>query len=851
MKCFLSLLVFLFLSSNESASQFVDDFSDGNLEEWQGDIDHFKINLDQQLQLNAPGGSTVSWLFTHPSYADSMSWEIYLKLDFAPSTSNQLRIYLGLTSDDYASASGYFLEIGTGGDQDAIELKYTDAGSSQIIGSSVPALVAAEPVELKIRITRSSGGLWECYSTKELVPELLFSTLHDQIPISACNTFGFYCKYSDTRRDKFFFDDISIDQLLADSTPPEWLETSVIDDHTLKLIFSEPLDVAVAMEEIHYELTPGNIALNTIEANGNEVVLEWSTTFISQEQYTLSISGLKDLAGNMMGDASKFFTYIQIEEASAYEILITEFMADPTPVNGLPDAEYIELFNNSDDIFELSNYSIRIGPSQRSLPDSLIFPGEYVLVVDKDNKEAFSSLAGVIAINDLPALTNNGTTIAMINSLDETLHSLSYTTDWYGDPTKSSGGWALEMINPSHICSEKDNWKASNDIEGGTPGRQNSLWMISPDLEGPELVSLFVKDDHSIEIRFNERLDSFFMVNEMIFPFEPAVDIAKPEMINSFTISLLLLNPLQENTTYRLLPFDAIDCLGNMKLTDTMVFGLVVSPGKGDILINEILFNPASGGSRYIELINASEKFFDLSNLRIGRLSENELYPTGINEIFGPGSIVAFTPDREDVLGRYHVPFPSKLYQMSLPSWDDEEDEVAILSDGTLIDSFTYSADWHHPVLSDQNGVSLERISTGSETSDRGTWHSASSLNGYGTPTGFNSQAIALIAPNTPFSITNKQFSPNDDGFKDFLYLQFEPEAGNDVGSIWVYDLEGREIQQILSNEILGATTLVQWNGRNSEGQLADMGIYLIYVELWDANGNVTHYQQSCALVKR
>lgn len=828
----------------------MDDFSDGNLEEWQGDIDDFKINVDNQLQLNAPGGSAVSWLYIHPPYADSMSWDFYLKLDFAPSTSNQLRIYLGLTSDDYTTASGYFLEVGSSGDQDAIELKYTDAGTSQIIGSSAPALVAAEPVEQKIRITCNSEGVWECFSTKDLIPELLFSTSHDLVPLSSLSTFGFHCKYSDTRRDKFFFDDIIIAPLLADMTPPVWLETSVIDDHSLKLVFSEALDISIAMEDIHYQLTPGNIAPNIIEVNANEIVLGWGTLFESQEQYTLSLSGLKDLAGNTIDAASMSFKYIQIDEATAYEILITEFMADPTPVNGLPDAEYLELFNNSSGIFDLSDYIIRIGMSERTLPDSLLFPGEYVLIVDEDNTEAFNSLARVIAINDLPALTNNGTTIA-IKSLDETLHALSYSTDWYNDLSKSSGGWALEMINPTHICADEVNWMASDDIDGGTPGRQNSSWVISPDLEGPELVSLYINEDSVIEVRFSEKLDSFFMLNELLYLFEPSLVMTKAELINSFTISLRLLNPLQENSTYKLLPFDAVDCLGNMRLTDTMVFGLVVSPGTGDMLINEILFNPESGGSRYIEIINVSQKFFDLSSLRIGRFNENELYPTEINEIIGPGSIVAFTPDRDDIFARYHVPFPSKLYQMRLPSWDDEKDEVAILSDGTLIDSFTYSADWHHPVLSDQNGVSLERISNGSGTSESATWHSASSLSGYGTPTGFNSQIIILTEAIPKFSITNKQFSPNDDGFKDFLFLQIEPEAGNDVGSIWVYDLEGREIQQLLSNEILGANTLVQWDGRNSEGLLSDMGIYLIYVELWDANGNVTHYQQSCALVKR
>jgi hypothetical protein len=271
------------------------------------------------------------------------------------------------------------------------------------------------------------------------------------------------------------------------------------------------------------------------------------------------------------------------------------------------------------------------------------------------------------------------------------------------------------------------------------------------------------------------------------------------------------------------------------------------------VLINEILFNPATGGSRYIELINVSEKFISLNDLAIGRIKsgETEIFAIGRDEIMAPGSVVAITTDRSDILARYQVPNPSLLFESDLPAWDDKTDHAAIISKGVIIDSFTYSSSWHHPVISDQNGVSLERLSTTSETSNASNWHSASSLSGYGTPTGPNSQKIDIVNQERPYSITNRNFSPNDDGFKDFLFIQFEHGNENDVGSVWVFDLEGREIHQVLTNETLGNSAIIQWDGRNSTGELADMGIYLLYIQLWDTNGNVKEYQESCALVKR
>src|SRR5687768_10337424 len=145
MKWFLWVIVFELLLPFSPVAQFTDFFSDGNLYGWEGDTIHFIINPEGQLQLNAPEGSSQSWIFTSLSFTESMSWDIYVNLSFAPSTSNQLSIYLGTTESDYTVASGYFLEIGASGDQDAIEFKYLDGGVSQSIASSLPGSFADDP----------------------------------------------------------------------------------------------------------------------------------------------------------------------------------------------------------------------------------------------------------------------------------------------------------------------------------------------------------------------------------------------------------------------------------------------------------------------------------------------------------------------------------------------------------------------------------------------------------------------------------------------------------------------------------------------------------------------------------
>ena len=853
MKYFFHLVVSIFILTSPVFAQFSDDFNDGVLDDWSGDTEDFIVNAQQQLQLNAPTGETLSWLHTNVEYSDSMQWDLYFKLDFAPSTSNQLRIYLGLTSSDITTASGYYLEIGATGDTDALELKYLDAGTSQSIASSVPGLVADEPVEMKLRIIRDQQNLWQFFNAAPSIPELLFSTTENQLALSNVNTFGFYCRYTDTRRDKFYFDDIRIEPLVADMTPPMWLDLMVTDQNTLTLLFDESIDEVTGAALSNYILSPGNINPEEVIVNGNEIMISWGQSFINQQQYTLSIQNIRDLAGNMINSDARNFTFTQIDTAEAFDMLITEIMADPTPVIGLPDAEFIEIYNRSDKIFELSDYQLKIGTSERVLPPLQIFPGHYIILTDTDYINEFSAYGTVIGVDNFPSLTNSGTTVSILNS-GEIIHSVSYTTAWYHDAQKTDGGWTIEMINPNHICTDEENWSASEDLSGGTPGKENSQWSSDEDQSGPKLLSVYTGEPGVIELRFDEALDTFLMNSTDLYIIEPAVSISSIVFPTAHTAHLQLMDPLAAGIIYQLTFIDAYDCLGNLSMiSDTSLFGQISAAEPGDIKINEILFNPATGGSRFIEIINVSDKFIELGSIAIARInsSDQDIYPTGTERLLNPGEIVVFATEPQDVMDRYIVPYPQNLFASTLPSWDDQSDNVTILAGGSVIDSFSYSSSWHHPVIRDQNGVSLERISLEAPSASSSNWHSASSVAGYATPTGPNSQMLIHPSVTETYSLINKHFSPDDDGFDDYLSLNFSDAHAGDVASIWVYDLEGREIHRLLSNETLGTSTLLQWDGRNAEGQLADMGIYVLFIQLWDPSGNISEFQETCALVKR
>ena len=835
--------------------QFATDFSEGHLDAWDGDKANFIINAEEQLQLNAPSGSTNSWLYTPVTYGDSMVWEIYFNLEFAPSTGNQLRIFLGVNSTDLATTSGYFIEIGASGDQDPIELKYRDAGTDQSLAASTAGIAGTEPVTFRLRVTKNSLGTWLCHSLNGTVPELLFSATHDLLPLESLTHFGLQCRYTDTRRDKFFFDDISIQPLLADTAAPVLTGLTLLDQQQVELFFNEPLLEISALDPINYTLQPGNAHPDQIAYNQNGVVLHFAAAFESLLEYTLTISGVKDIAGNSIASTDVSFTYIQIDIAEATELLITEIMADPSPSVGLPEVEYLELHNPTAKTFRLSDYNLWTGTSERALPDSLIYGGEFVILCDPEDAVQLQSFGRVIGVINFSSLTNTGATLSIRTTSDLIIHEVTYSSSWYGDADKADGGWSLEMVNPLKICETATNWRAADNLLGGTPGSVNSSWSVIPDSQGPNLLSLFASSNNTITLRFDETLDALLMENPDGYTISPDIEITTASVVDQTHLELTLATDLQPGIIYSFLPFTSFDCLANWTShIDTIAFGLTVAPSAGDLVINEILFNPVSNGSRFIEIKNVSDKFISLAPIAIGSIkgAQQDIYPAGIDENIVPGQLVVLSPDPLDIDARYVVPNPGGLFSATLPSWDDESDNATLLYNGQVLDSFTYSATWHTPALSDQNGVSLERISTLSGSGLSSNWASAASTAGYATPTGENSQKLVLPGQGeVPFTVTNPQFSPDGDGYKDFLALNFLLPDGDQVGTVDVYDLEGRQIIRLISNETLGTSSIVQWDGRNSDQMLSDMGIYVIFVQLWDAEGNVNEYRETCALVKR
>ncbi|MFW5773114.1 MAG: lamin tail domain-containing protein [Tangfeifania sp.] len=279
--------------------------------------------------------------------------------------------------------------------------------------------------------------------------------------------------------------------------------------------------------------------------------------------------------------------------------------------------------------------------------------------------------------------------------------------------------------------------------------------------------------------------------------------------------------------------------------------------GPGDVVINEILFNPVPDGNDYVELFNNSEKEIPLKNLYLASRDNDfqltQIYPVAEkNRWFSPGNYLALTKDTNGVFPFFFTECETCFQQMQkFPSFHNDEDYVVLLNEKMeIIDELFYTEDWHHELLADEEGVSLERISAETKTNEPENWASASSLADYGTPGYKNSQAGAEISSGPQITFEPEAFSPNADGYNDEYQIHYQLEKPGYLVNILIFDAAGRFVLQLAKNEILGTNGTISWNGENETGQKLPMGAYIVMVKIFNTDGEVYKYKDGVVLTK-
>lgn len=858
------LLLLLTLMPVWLSAQLFENFNDGDFTSnpvWTGTTTKYTVNTLFQLQLNATeaGNAWLSTPYNHPG--GDVEWRFWIRLNFAPSGSNFSDVFLVSSQADPTGAlNGYFLRFGEAGSSDAIELYRKQGTQTTRIMRGTEAFIAAA-FAIHIRVTRSSSGEWKLFTDQT------GQGFYQLQATGTDNTFqpgGFFIVYSQftiSNATRMYYDDIFFDREVVDTTPPQLSGASAVSPFSIRLQFNEAIKPASLTNAQNFFIDQGiGNPAEVSSPNPAQALLQLPVPLDNGRIYNLTINNIEDLAGNIMPTVVVPVSYY---EAATGDVVINEIMADPSPVVGLPDVEFIELHNTTSVPINLENWKLLIGTSERIIGAITIPPGGFLLLGHQNSASQLGQFGSYFGFSSFQ-LANSGASLSLISSQGILVSAVSYTDMWYRDSRKKDGGWTLEQIDPGNPCGGSSNWTASNDPLGGTPGRQNSVFNLLDARPKPSAFRLI--GDNVLQIWFDQVMDNASMAvaaNYLLKPGNMSPTEASANPADPTFVELIFGSPLQTNALYTLEVLTAVmNCAGKPVLPGTVLRFARSTPAEADdIVINEVLFNPLAGGVDFVELYNKSDKIINLEDLRLGAVRQTIPNPpdTTLREIIGttrillPRQIALLSTSTRSITSLYPVQDTGQFVEMAqFPTYPNESGTVLLATrNGRVVDVFSYNEKMHHPLLKIVKGVSLERISPLRLSADPNNWHSASQTAGFATPGYPNSMFVADVPQPLEMVVEPEVFSPDGDGQDDITTIRWNFSDGGNVLNIRILNAEGLVVRHLVKSMLTGQEGAVSWNGLDDQDRRLPQGIYVILAEAFLMDGTKKMGKKPVVLIIR
>jgi hypothetical protein len=853
--------------------QIFENFESQNVSNWVQSIDgrwkaDATLNLSGKFSLhhvfdNPDAGTDqigIPLKNLHPAQ-DITRWSFLVKHGYDPSSQNNWAVFLmsdngpsSMSTD--GSTRGYAVGVNLIGSDDTLRLWKIDGSQvTPVVNSLInwqTAITAANACRLVVE--RSKDGNWSL-SVSKINGTLVGNSSGIDKQLFNQAWFGIYYKYSSTRDRLLWLDDIKVEGCFyEDYEPPYITKVEVLGKNTLKVSLNEEQNEGIIVPENFSVNSDNNKATSINVLSKLSFRVQFAGDFINKSVNTLIINKLCDLSGNDSTNLKSEFTPVW---AATGDIVITEIMADPIPVVSLPDKEYIEITNRTPFSFDLKNWNLTIGNDSVPFPEVLIPPSGIFILCASPDTLIFKKSGKVIGMKQFPVLNDEGKLIFISDSSGAFIHGVEYSSDWYNDELKSGGGWSLEMKDTDYPFYGKENWKVSVAKKGGTPGSVNSVSETNPDPSFFGILNIFPEDSVTMLIRFSEPVFNLHGDIGKIKLGDKLISDVCPNDPLFRTYYIKLQDPLERGKIYSIEIPGLNDFAGNAIEKYSREFGLTEAATQGDLLFNEILFNPFPGDPDYLEFYNCSGNILDASRLQIVSINS-----TGTRSDFVPlcdeakcilpGDYYAITTNPEKISDRYFSADLDHLFAIgSLPSFNDDEGHLILYNrEVEKIDELNYSEDQHYKLLSDFEGVSLEKTNPIGKSEEIANWHSATESSGWGTPGAPNSVFNDLPSESDRVIFSSTKITPDDDGYEDFLTINLNLNGNGNVISVIVFDETGNYVRKLASNLFAGPKSTITWDGTADDGSAVGTGIYIVFITLYDDTGKTEKWKKVCTVIR-
>jgi len=527
---------------------------------------------------------------------------------------------------------------------------------------------------------------------------------------------------------------------------------------------------------------------------------------------------------------------------SIENIRISELMTDPSPSRGLPEVEYIELFNKGNESIE--NITIYIADTKDTIPITIEHwvPNKYIVLCHKEFRNAWDTSITIIPLNKTISLSNETDTISLLDENKIKFEEFSYS--YLQLPIeKREGGYSFSRINNTWDCGSNFVWQASSNTLGGSPGKENE------DIENYTLPPISIDhyeqiSDQVIRCIVNPKLESNAIVS--------ITDINQSELSYMITktgeLYIYLKNALRTGTTQEV-HLIINNCLG-MKMDTSIVFYQKHIPQNGEMLINEILFNPSPGGVDFIELYNNSDSVIDIKDLFLSDDKNNYsvksiLKSSATNTLIQPKEYRVISINSDALKAQFYIKHPLHLLECSkLISMPDDHGIISLLNENNeVVDRLEYDETFHLKWLKETEGRSLERKRFNKETNSSDNWSSATDDIGLASPTYNNSQHIERDKlDRASFWLSKEVLNPIRNQTEKQIEIHFNSSEETRMVNVKVFTSAGLYLGEIIKGRSIRNDGILVWD-LNMEGQLLANGTYILGIESYTETGVYQYYK--------
>ncbi len=548
------------------------------------------------------------------------------------------------------------------------------------------------------------------------------------------------------------------------------------------------------------------------------------------------------------------FSLLLLKDSSS-QFVINEIMYAPSDASN----EWFEIHNIGSAAVNLRNWKWKDATSSLRIisVNDLIIDSNDFIVICQDSlklKSLFPLLPGKIIQTAWSQLNNSGDNVILIEPSGSRIDSVTFSSAWGG----SSGGISLEKIDPEGPSNNSSNWSSSIDILHSTPCRQNSVTPKQFDLllKSFAIAPLFPSagsilnfdfiikniglndaENFSLKVYDDINKDSIAQANEMIHNRNFSHLSRSDSIGDNFSKQY---NDTGSRQFIAQIFFEADNDTANNQLV--RIVYMSSSTSGGGLIINEIMYDPLSNESEWIELYNFTGQSLNLKGWKLKDASSSILL-SSFDIFVPPGNYFILAHDSSLLRSFPNLNTSGQSIEFSASLNLNNSGEMLSIFDSlnNLIDKVDYRPDWNNSELPDTKGISLERINPGLGSNDKSNWNSCTDMQG-GTPGLQNSIFTRNPDANASITISPNPFSPDGDGFEDFTAIKYRLNIPFGQMRISIFDIKGRKVRTISNNRITGKEGIILFDGYDDNKSKLRIGIYILLIEAIDDENGVIDY---------